>query len=104
MNKGLNEDIPEYCEFREAIKKAAGKAAVGWLQVIQNAMVKEWTAAAWKMERRHFKSYSANPVVREEIKNLEKDIKKLKKQYGESHGSKAKEVDSKDAHEEGCFT
>jgi hypothetical protein len=94
MKRGLDEEYPEYCEFRQSIKKAGGKAAVGWLQVIQNAMVKEWTAAAWKIERRHFKDYSANPVVREEMKNLEKDIKKLKKKFGESHGKEAKEIHS----------
>ncbi len=94
MNKAVRDKIPEYCDFRRAIKNAAGKAAVSWLTVIQNAMAKEWTAAAWKLERRHFSEYSSNPVVREEFKQLTKDVSELKKQHGANNGKEAKEIHS----------
>jgi len=40
-------------EFSEAVKAAEGKAAVKWLAKIEQAAVKNWQAAAWKLERRY---------------------------------------------------
>lgn len=40
--------------FSEAIKKAEGKAGVGWLAKIERAANDgDWQAAAWKLERRY---------------------------------------------------
>lgn len=46
-----------YLEFLEAVKKAEGSAAVGWLAVIERAATETWQAAAWKLERRYPKDY-----------------------------------------------
>lgn len=44
----------QYPEFIEAIKKAEGRAAVGWLAKIEKAANDgNWQAAAWKLERRY---------------------------------------------------
>jgi hypothetical protein len=45
-------------EFSDAVKKAEGQAAVGWLAKIEKAANEgEWQAAAWKLERRYPQSY-----------------------------------------------
>ena len=43
-----------YRAFREAVKDAEARAVVGWLAKIEKAASDgEWTAAAWKLERRY---------------------------------------------------
>ena len=50
----FNEWRQKYPEFSEQIKEAEGKAAVGWLAKIEKAASDgNWTAAAWKLERRY---------------------------------------------------
>jgi hypothetical protein len=50
-------------EFSEAVEKAEGDAVVGWLAVIQKAAQNnEWTAAAWKLERRYPQDYGRQKV------------------------------------------
>lgn len=45
-------------EFVDAIQKAEGDAAVGWLTKIEKAANEgHWQAAAWKMERRYPSDY-----------------------------------------------
>jgi transposase len=45
-------------EFSEAVKSAEGTAAVGWLaRIEQAASAGNWTAAAWKLERRYPEMY-----------------------------------------------
>lgn len=45
-------------EFRDAVKLAEGKAALGWLAKIDAAAADgNWQAAAWKLERRHPRHY-----------------------------------------------
>lgn len=47
-----------YREFCEAVKKAEGRAVVGWLaQIEEAARTGNWQAAAWKLERRYPKLY-----------------------------------------------
>lgn len=44
--------------FHDAIKMAEGKATVGWLSQIEKAASEgNWTAAAWKLERRYPNDY-----------------------------------------------
>ncbi|NBW77331.1 MAG: hypothetical protein EBR34_16285, partial [Sphingomonadaceae bacterium] len=44
--------------FHDAIKEAEGKATVGWLARIEKAASEgNWTAAAWKLERRYPNDY-----------------------------------------------
>lgn len=48
----------KYSEFSDAIKEAEGKAVVGWLAKIEKAANDgNWTAAAWKLERRYPHDY-----------------------------------------------
>lgn len=48
----------KYPEFSDAIKEAEGKAVVGWLAKIEKAANDgNWTAAAWKLERRYPHDY-----------------------------------------------
>ena len=50
-------------EFVEAIEKAEGDAAVQWLAKIEKAASDgEWTAAAWKLERRYPNEYGRKVV------------------------------------------
>jgi hypothetical protein len=47
-----------YLQFFDAVKKAEGRAVVGWLAQIEDAArTGSWQAAAWKLERRYFKMY-----------------------------------------------
>lgn len=47
-----------FLEFHEAIKKAEGAGAVGWLlKIEQAATAGNWQAAAWKLERRYPQDY-----------------------------------------------
>lgn len=85
----------KYVAFFEDLKKAEGYTALKWLDVIDKAMDAEnWQAAAWKLERRYYKHYGNNPVVREEIKQVEKQHRKIKQKYGDqSHGSQVQKLD-----------
>lgn len=48
----------ENVAFHDAVKEAEGKATVGWLAKIEKAASDgNWTAAAWKLERRYPNDY-----------------------------------------------
>lgn len=50
-----------YIELFEAVQKAEGDAAIGWLAKIEKAANEgNWQAAAWKLERRYSKHYNRN--------------------------------------------
>lgn len=87
-----NEDSP-YREFRDALKEAEGESGLACLEVIQKAMDGEvWQSAAWRLERRHPKYYSANAAIVElaaEINEMREQMKK-----GVSNG-KAKGAEKK---------
>jgi transposase len=88
--KGEN---PEFVSFMAELKEAEGETALTWLDKIDNAMNDgNWQAAAWKLERRYFSEFSANPVVREEVKKLIKDVKKLKKHGAHENASQTQEI------------
>lgn len=54
----FNEWRKRKSEFSDAIKLAEGTAAVGWLAKIEKAASDgNWTAAAWKLERRYPEQY-----------------------------------------------
>lgn len=46
-----------YPDYAERVKEAEGQAAVGWLEVIDEAAPKSWQAAAWKLERKYPNDY-----------------------------------------------
>jgi len=82
-----------FAEFMNELKEAQGETALKWLEVIDKAMTDQWTAAAWKLERRYYEEFGTNPQTREEMKKMDEAIADLKKKYGElSHGKEAQEV------------
>ena len=48
------------------IKGAEGEAVVKWLQKIEKASTKDWTAAAWKLERRYPKQFGKHLQIEDE--------------------------------------
>ena len=47
-----------YVQFVQAVEKARGRAAIGWLATIEQAAhTGSWQAAAWKLERRYPDAY-----------------------------------------------
>lgn len=77
----------EFAQFLKDLRVAEGSTALVWMDKIDNAMDEHWQAAAWKLERRHNKYYSANPAVhelRDDMQNLAKGIKHGKVDSGEA--------------------
>jgi transposase-like protein len=61
-----------YREFWEALKKAEGTAAVGWLEHIEQAAGEgSWQAAAWKLERRYPDEYGRQ-IIQHELSSDER--------------------------------
>lgn len=80
----------EYVDFLNDIKQAEGDAAFKWLAVIDRAMAEgEWAPAAWKLERRHWRSYSKHT----EVIGLNEDMDKFKDQMKNKGAKKDGEVD-----------
>ena len=53
MLKGESQKTGGYVQFFQEVKKAEGQAEVKWLAKIEKAASEgQWTAAAWKLERR----------------------------------------------------
>lgn len=75
-----NPETSPYLAFVDALKEAEGQSGVRALEVIQNAMDGEvWQSAAWRLERRHHKHFSANAAVIElagEIHDMKDQLKK----------------------------
>lgn len=53
LEKG-KQGVTPYAEYAEAIKKAEADAEVRNVALIQEAAKKNWTAAAWYLERKHY--------------------------------------------------
>jgi len=67
------EKRPEYVEFMEELKEAQGHTALIWLDKIDKAMNEGmWTAAAWKLERRHARYFSNQAAIIELNERLDK--------------------------------
>ena len=58
MIQGEIEDTGAFRDLYDAVKAAEGEAAMKWLKAIDASTTKDWQAAAWKLERRYWKSYS----------------------------------------------
>lgn len=80
-----NPETSPYLDFVDALKKAEGESGVKCLEIIQKAMEDDvWQSAAWRLERRHHKHFSANAAVIEladEINTMKDQLKK-----GDSNG------------------
>ena len=71
--KAENDKLPAYIKFFEDLKEAEGHTALKWLDVIDKAMIDgSWQPAAWKLERRHAKHYSAQAAIIEMNERLER--------------------------------
>ena len=71
----------EYIDFFQKLKEARGKAALVWLDKIDNAIDNgQWQASAWKLERRHHKHYGRNIDVMDLARKINRLEKKLKLQ------------------------
>lgn len=58
IKAGVDAKSGSYFEFFNAVKRAEGEAAIGWLAKIEKAANDgEWQAAAWKLERRYPQNY-----------------------------------------------
>lgn len=70
---GISQDTFErwraqHTEFAEAIKKAEGKAVVGWLAKIEKAASEgNWQAVAWKLERRYHEHFGRRDKVNQRL-------------------------------------
>ncbi len=63
----------EYVLFFQDLKEAEGQTCLRWLEVIDKAMEDgTWSAAAWKLERRQYKHFSAHAPMLEMNDRLEK--------------------------------
>ena len=82
------DDIAYRPEFAESIKKAVAKRKDNFVKTIVTASMKQWTAAAWYLERIHndeFGKIDRNILSGDEDAPIKIDIKKtLDKIYGSS--------------------
>ncbi len=70
---------PDFVEFLDNLREVEGHTALIWLDKIDKAMNDgAWQAAAWKLERRHFKHFSSHAAVLE----LAEEMKALAEKQG----------------------
>lgn len=82
----------EYYYFYHAVKKAEAKRATRWLELIDLAAgdSKQWTAAAWKLERCHREDYSKDAVELQKIQEMYEEIKKMCGKENDKNGKTEK--------------
>lgn len=92
-----------YSRFYLAIKKANSQRIQRWLKIIDKASEadeKYWPAAAWKLERIEWKTYSSNAAARELAEQLEqfkRDIEKRISSNGKEISTSEKENEQMDS-------
>lgn len=59
--------LSDFEDFFLLIQEAEGRAAVRWLELVDDAAVKDWRAAAWKLERRFPAEYGKQVKVQQDI-------------------------------------
>jgi hypothetical protein len=62
LNRWMNEDDPEFQDFRDAVEKARADAIVRNVGVVLAAAPKNWQAAAWWLERTNPDKYGRRVV------------------------------------------
>lgn len=71
----FNEWRKQYSEFAERVKEAEGKAVIGWLDKIEAAAKDgNWTAAAWKLERRFPHDFGRRDRMPIDVSELDKQF------------------------------
>ena len=99
--KKLTNKENEFRQFRQSIKKAGATAVIRNILIIQKAAAKTWQAAAWWLERTHYKDYgikkqiggTGEEPIKIEIKNEDLEnqiIKQLDKIRERANVSKRK--------------
>jgi hypothetical protein len=77
--KKADDGDPAFTEFFERVRKIKGKAAINWLDKIDQAMEEgQWQAAAWKLERRYFRYFGKSSDVMELAKKMDRIEKEIK--------------------------
>lgn len=94
LKKGGEGRIP-YAEFYEKVTQARDTAEVRDVVTVAKAGIKDWRAAAWRLEKMHGKRYSGIAVTENkvDIVNREEQAKALLDVYGFSSGEPAPESD-----------
>lgn len=57
IKRGEKQKTGEFFQFLQELKKTQATAVVNLLDIIDKAAVKNWQAAAWKLERRYPETY-----------------------------------------------
>jgi len=71
----FNEWRKQYSEFSEKVKEAEGKAVIGWLARIEQAAKDgNWTAAAWKLERRYPHDFGRRDRMPVDVSELDRQF------------------------------
>lgn len=74
----FNEWRKLYPEFSEQVKNAEGKAVIGWLARIEQAAKDgNWTAAAWKLERRFPEDFGKRDRVQVDVNQLDREFETI---------------------------
>lgn len=95
MNEGKANLNAEKKNFYDAIKEAKANCAKNALDAINIHRIKEWTAAAWLLERRFRKYYGKDAKDLREVARLIKLLSKGEPKDGEANDSKTEENSQK---------
>jgi hypothetical protein len=99
--KSEEEKDPELLAFFAELKEAEGHTALIWLDKIDKAMNEgQWTAASWKLERRHSRYFSHQAAIIEMNERLEKLEKGESREKGKGIQEGRKENDAQDGKED----
>ncbi len=72
-----------YADFAESLERAEGTAAITWLAQIEKAAQEgNWTASAWRLERRYPDSYSKQIIEQRHSGAVEQTVRVITHRYG----------------------
>ncbi len=97
MRKGKQEEDGIYRDFRSAVKKAQAESELRALKVIEQQAKKNWTAAAWWLERTRPDRWALRDRI--EMRKLQKEIDELRK---ELDGNRSQDAARSGPHAEGA--
>lgn len=61
--KPANDDETPYREFRDAVKAAQAQSEIRDVALIAKAAEKQWQAAAWRLERKHYERWGRKQTI-----------------------------------------
>lgn len=71
--------LQPYVDFLEAVKKAEAEAEARDVAIIAKAALKQWQAAAWRLERKHYTRWGRKQAIEyKEEKRGKKKVQKVK--------------------------